>query len=63
MSAIAGIWRFDGPADGPREACSRMLAAQQIYGPHDGAQWEDGQIAMGRRLFRLLPEVDEGERP
>ena len=63
MSAIAGICRFDGPADGLREACGRMLAAQRIYGPHDGAQWDDNQIAMGRRLFRLLPEDVHDRQP
>src|SRR5690242_8462226 len=33
-----------------------MLEAQQIYGPHDSRQWFDHARAMGRRLFRLLPE-------
>lgn len=55
MSAVAGFWSFDGdPAVAAR--CARMLAAQEIYGPHDGRQWADGPIAMGRRLFRTLPE-------
>lgn len=55
MSAVAGFWSFDGnPAVTAR--CARMLAAQEIYGPQDGRQWADGSIAMGRRLFRTLPE-------
>jgi asparagine synthase (glutamine-hydrolysing) len=33
-----------------------MLAAQQMYGPHDGRQWSEGPLALGRRLFRTLPE-------
>ena len=33
-----------------------MLAAQSIYGPHDSRQWSDGPLAMGRALYRLLPE-------
>ncbi|HVM77647.1 MAG TPA: asparagine synthetase B [Stellaceae bacterium] len=33
-----------------------MLAAQQLYGPHGAAQWSGGDIAVGRRLFQLLPE-------
>lgn len=33
-----------------------MLVAQEIYGPHDGGLWSDGPLAMGRRLFRILPE-------
>jgi hypothetical protein len=55
MSALAGRWNFDGNPEAAA-SCRRMLAAQQIYGPHDGAQWDDGGIALGRRLFRLLPE-------
>ena len=33
-----------------------MLAAQEIYGPHDERRWSGAFVAMGRRLFRLLPE-------
>jgi asparagine synthase (glutamine-hydrolysing) len=55
MSALAGRWNFNGNPEAAA-SCGRMLAAQQIYGPHDGAQWDDGDIALGRRLFRLLPE-------
>src|SRR5690242_19769376 len=54
MSALAGAWRFDGKP--PDADCDRMLLAQEIYGPHDGRQWCGGALAMGRRLFRLLPE-------
>jgi asparagine synthase (glutamine-hydrolysing) len=55
MTALAGLWRFD---DRPNAAhsCARMLAAQELYGPHDGAQWADGGVALGRRLMRVLPE-------
>jgi asparagine synthase (glutamine-hydrolysing) len=55
MSALAGRWNFDGNPEAAT-SCRRMLAAQKIYGPHDVAQWDDGGIALGRRLFRLLPE-------
>jgi asparagine synthase (glutamine-hydrolysing) len=55
VSAIAGIWRFDGKPDAVAD-CARMLAAQQMYGPHDGHHRTHGPIAMGRRLFRTLPE-------
>ena len=55
MSALAGIWRFDGKPQ-PDTDCARMLAAQQIYGPHDRRQWSDDTLAMGRRLFRTVPE-------
>ncbi len=62
MSAIAGMWRFDGKP-GTVGDCARMLAAQQIYGPHDGRQWSDGPLAMGRRLFRTLPEDANDRQP
>lgn len=55
MSAIAGIWRLDGRPDAA-EACSRMLAAQRLYGMHAGDQWSDADVALGRRLMRVLPE-------
>lgn len=62
MSAIAGLWRFDGKPD-PAADCARMLAAQEIYGPHDGRQWSDGPLAMGRRLYRTLPEDADDRQP
>lgn len=54
MSALAGLWHFNGKPGA--EGCARMLAAQQIYGPHDERQWSEGPLALGRRLFRILPE-------
>lgn len=33
-----------------------MLKAQAIFGPHDQAQRNSGEIALGRALHRLLPE-------
>src|SRR5215467_8426831 len=55
MTAIAGIWRFDGRPDAA-ESCGRMLAAQRIYGPHAGRQWADENVALGCRLMRVLTE-------
>lgn len=55
MSAIAGLWRFDGPGDVTRDL-ARMLAALRVYGPHATGNWADGPIALGRCLFRTLPE-------
>jgi asparagine synthase (glutamine-hydrolysing) len=56
MTALAGIWNFDRRPDAAT-SCRRMLSAQQIYGPHDSALWGDGgDVAIGRSLFRLLPE-------
>jgi hypothetical protein len=47
MTALAGLWRFDGRPD-VDDGCARMLAAQQIYGLHAVAQWTDqGGAALG----------------
>jgi asparagine synthase (glutamine-hydrolysing) len=55
MSAIAGIWSFDGgiPA-GP--SCREMLHALSVYGGDDCAQYDGDSLSMGRCLLRLLPE-------
>ena len=54
MSAIAGAWRLDGaPAS---QSCAALLSAQAAYGPDSEARWDAGDVALGRRLFRLLPE-------
>jgi asparagine synthase (glutamine-hydrolysing) len=62
VTALAGIWRFDGQphVDGD---CQRMLAAQEIYGPHDQRQWFNGALAVGRQLFRTLPEDIHDRQP
>jgi asparagine synthase (glutamine-hydrolysing) len=62
VTAIAGFWRFDGEP-GPAANCARMLTAQKIYGPHDGRQWSAGLIAMGRQIFRTLPEDIHDSQP
>jgi len=55
MTALAGLWQFDG-RPGAADACARMLRAQRPYGPHEAAHWDGGSIALGRSLFRVLPE-------
>lgn len=55
MTAIAGCWNYGG-RPGASDACRRMLAAQRIYGPHHEANWSNGEVALGRALYRLLPE-------
>lgn len=55
MSALAGLWRQDG-APGVDADCARMLTAQAVYGPHAKSQWAGADVAIGRRLFRRLPE-------
>src|SRR5262249_54078910 len=62
MTALAGLWRFDGRPDAA-DGCARMLAVQELYGPHDGAQWSDGGVALGRRLMRVLPEDTSDRQP
>src|SRR5579859_2608535 len=62
MSGLAGFWRFDGRPDAA-EKCARMLSAQEVYGPDAGAQWSNGDIALGRRLMRILPEDAYDRQP
>ncbi|HEY0106807.1 MAG TPA: asparagine synthase-related protein [Rhizomicrobium sp.] len=40
-----------------------MLAAQRIYGPDAADRWDDGFLAVGRALFRLLPEDVHDRQP
>lgn len=62
MTALAGLWNFGGQPH-PDESCRRMLASQAIYGPHGERQWSDGSLAMGRRLFRTVPEDIHDRQP
>jgi asparagine synthase (glutamine-hydrolysing) len=55
MTALAGFWGFDGGFDAAGR-CAAMLAAQAELGPDGIAQRRSGALAMGRALFRLLPE-------
>ena len=55
MTAIAGLWRFDGGPEAP-EACDRMLSAQTMYGPNGTTQWSEDPISIGRNIYRVLPE-------
>src|SRR5262249_34571578 len=53
--ALAGLWRLDGRQDAD-SLCSQMLSAQAMYGTHGVAQWTASDIALGRRLMKVLPE-------
>lgn len=60
MTALAGYWSFDHRPDAAAR-CERMLKSQQIYGPQPPAVASDGPIALGQRLFGILPE-DRGKQ-
>jgi asparagine synthase (glutamine-hydrolysing) len=55
MTALAGFCGWDRGEDAGAR-CRRMLDAQRLYGPDKEAVWEGGGVAIGRRLFRILPE-------
>ena len=62
MSALASLWYFDGRPDA-RLGCERMLATQELYGPHAAGYWASGSVALGRRLMRVLPEDSFDRQP
>jgi asparagine synthase (glutamine-hydrolysing) len=62
MTAIAGCWTT-GVGPEPAQACAAMLRAQSIYGPDDVGQVDQGEISVGRCLYRLLPEDDYDRQP
>lgn len=55
MTALAGLWNHGRRLD-PASSLARMLQAQRVYAPDSPASWSDGPIALGRRLWTLLPE-------
>ena len=55
MTALAGFWAIGGAAD-PGAACDRMLKALAPYAPAPPVRTAVGNLALGRRLFALLPE-------
>ncbi|HLL31540.1 MAG TPA: asparagine synthase-related protein, partial [Allosphingosinicella sp.] len=61
MTAIAGYWSLDQRPDAAAQ-CERMLRSLQIYGPQTPAMASDGAIALGQRLFGLLPEERRRQR-
>jgi asparagine synthase (glutamine-hydrolysing) len=62
MTAIAGLWQFDGRPD-VVDGCARMLTAQEMYGPDACGDWSEGGVAVGRRLMRALPEDKFDRQP
>ena len=55
MTALAGFVSFAGGGD-PAQRCERMLRSQQVHAPDPSRIWADGPAAVGRRLYKLLPE-------
>ncbi len=55
MTALAGFWSFAGDHRAT-QLCQQMLKAQQIYAPDPPVLKSAGPLAMGRSLYRLLPE-------
>lgn len=55
MSAIAGLFRFDGSPSVEME-CRAMLDAQCAFGPDDRSSAILQECAAGRALYRTLPE-------
>ncbi|MGC2402745.1 MAG: asparagine synthase-related protein [Acidobacteriaceae bacterium] len=62
MSAIAGIWSFEGGI-AVTSVCQEMLKALSLYGRDGQAQYSDASLAMGRCLLRLVPEDDFDHQP
>jgi asparagine synthase (glutamine-hydrolysing) len=62
VTALAGFWTFGSRHD-PQRSCGAMLKAQAVYGPHGSAQSSAGPIALGRSLFRTLPEDRHDKGP
>lgn len=61
MTAIAGFWGFGSPHEALQN-CRAMLAAKAAYGA-DGSASQIGELALGRRLFTLLPEDESDRQP
>ncbi len=55
MTAICGVWHRDGRPDAAH-AVAQMRRALAPYGSDRSATWDDGAIALGIGLARLLPE-------
>ena len=55
MTAICGIWHRDGRPDAAQDV-ARMRRALLPYGNDRAGTWDDGAIALGIGLARLLPE-------
>ncbi|HEX9965027.1 MAG TPA: asparagine synthase-related protein [Allosphingosinicella sp.] len=55
MTALAGYWSFDGRQE-PEAGCRRMLAALGAYGLEAAIVAVEGEVAIGKRAWHMLPE-------
>jgi asparagine synthase (glutamine-hydrolysing) len=55
MTALAGFWSIGGSHE-PAGCCRRMLEAQLRYGAEPPIVAREGDIALGKRPWRTLPE-------
>src|SRR5450631_1095337 len=62
MSAIAGIFRFDGrPAD--RRDLERMMNTMHAHGPDRSGSHAVGPVGLGHLLMRMTPEDSFDAQP
>ena len=62
MSALAGFWNWAG-TDRPDQRCRAILAAQLPCAPDGQDVRSTDSIALGRGLYKLLPEDDHDRQP
>jgi asparagine synthase (glutamine-hydrolysing) len=62
VTAICLFWHQDRSGDA-RAAAGRMLEALRPHGRHHQALWSDGRVALGRALYRTLPEDSYDRQP
>jgi asparagine synthase (glutamine-hydrolysing) len=55
MTALAAFLPLRTPGRAA-ETCRHILDAQAVYAPDEGRIWSSPLVALGRRLFRTLPE-------
>jgi asparagine synthase (glutamine-hydrolysing) len=62
VTAIAGVWYFDGRPFAP-SSIERMQSSQRLYGPDHEAAWSEHDVALSRSLLRTVPEDIFDQQP
>jgi len=62
VTAIGGYWARNSAAEA-QDRLEAILAAQTMFGPHGTATARFAGIALGRNLYRLLPEDVHDRQP